>query len=127
MTRADFDKLNDVVVESITLPVWGEVFVRSMSLKDQIAWEKSFSRKSGKGDVVIEAENDEVMCRHLTYTFCDKDGNLLFQPDEWERLSGRNTKIVKKLYEFSCKVSGIGKAGQEQAAKNSDSPAGDSD
>lgn len=118
---------DDLTIESITVPVWGTVHFRALSLKEQREWEESIAKKDEGGKLEASANADEVMAKLLVRSMCDESGKLLFTADQWEALCAKNGQIVKRVYDASCKLNGIGKAGRDQALKNSGSPESDSD
>ena len=74
-------KKNAIEVKAVTVPVWGEVFVRKLSAKgieqvEAIRFEARFPANNYHG-------------RISTLLLCDKDGNLVFQESDADELGNR--------------------------------------
>lgn len=119
---ADFIlQANDLTIENISVPIWGKVFYRALTLAEQREWEESIVKKDEGGKLEASANADEVMAKLLVRSLCDEGGVLLFKSEQWEDLCKKNGQIVKKVYDAVCKLNGVGVAGREQARKNSES------
>lgn len=75
----------------VNVPEWGgQVFVRTMSGVELIAYQERFV---GKDD-----QSEAAMVGLIASTTCDESGNLLFSMDDVPQLSKRNSVALLRIF-----------------------------
>lgn len=66
-------------LEKITIPAWGEIYIRTITVADSIELEEKYKELGKKGpDLVVLT---------VIYAVCDEQGNRLFTLDDYAKLS----------------------------------------
>jgi hypothetical protein len=106
----------DQKIEYVEVPEWdGGVYVRNMTGKTRDKFERSRCKIVGKE---IEIVHENTRASLLSATLCDKDGMLLFTPEDIEALGEKNGAALDRLFDVAQRLSGMGKAEVEDRAKN---------
>lgn len=93
LTREQMLAKQPVKIEKATIST-GDVFVRQMYGRDKDSfesslgyWETKIDDKSGEQSEVYVRTMEHFRAKLAVHTVCDKDGNLLFKPEDAEALS----------------------------------------
>ena len=110
-------KANDRKVEPIDVPEWpgtvGQLFVRSISAREQMECVKRFGPDSG-----VEKKPDEYWPALVAYFLCDTEGVRIFADEESGEMADRNVDVLMRIAKTGMKFNGM--AVDENAAKNSE-------
>lgn len=105
---------DDRPTEVVDIPEWGgKVIVKAISGTDRDRFEQSIANPKGgvKDGAVIRA-------RLVSLAVVDEKGAKIFEPRDMEDLGKKSAAVLDRLYDVAARISGISKAGQEQAEKN---------
>ena len=109
-------KTDDLGLEKAEVPEWGgEVFVRGMRGVERDSFEASMFE--GEGDS-RKRNLANLRARLLVRCLVDDKGARLFEDADAAELGLRNAKVLDRLYDIACALSGIGPNAVEAAAKN---------
>lgn len=103
LTAAQILGADDLATTRVDCPEWGgHVFVRAWTGAERDQFEASSTeiRKQGKG---IEG----LMALVVVMSARDEAGNLLFSPDDAERLQHKSAKPVGRIFDAQMKLSGV--------------------
>jgi hypothetical protein len=117
LSRDQILQAQDLRSEEVSVPEWGGVIrVRELAAGE---------RERIAGLVTAhDGRSREIM---VALTAIDGDGNQLFSLDDIEELAKKGEAAIQRVAEVASRLSGIGKAAEAQAEKNSDpSPSDDS-
>lgn len=117
LDRASILGSDDREIERVPVPEWGGfVFVRNLSGAERDQYEADSIRYNRKGEPA-GANLENARSRLLVMTICDQDGDLLFTPADLEALGRKNSRPLDRLFDVSCRLSGIGEAELEELAQ----------
>ena len=110
LNRDQILQAQDLRSEEVSVPEWGGVIrVRELAAGE---------RERIAGLVTAhDGRSREIM---VALTAIDGDGNQLFSLDDIEQLAKKGEAAIQRVAEVASRLSGIGKAAEAQAEKNSD-------
>lgn len=95
---------NDRPLEKVEVPQWGgHVYVRTMSARERDRFETSWTGDKSK-------DFDNLRARMAVATVCDKEGQLLFSPEDAEALGQKSAQALDVLAEVMQRLNGISNA-----------------
>jgi hypothetical protein len=110
LNRDQILQAQDLRSEEVSVPEWGGV----IKVRELAAGE----RERIAGLVTAhDGRSREIM---VALTAIDGDGNQLFSLDDIEELAKKGEAAIQRVAEVASRLSGIGKAAEAQAEKNSD-------
>jgi hypothetical protein len=119
LTREQILKSKDRSYKDVKCPEWGgSVRVQSLSGAERDQFEESIlgqKQKDGSREVVTK----NLRAKLVAMSAVDKDGNLLFSPDDVLVLGEKNAAPLDRLFSAAQKLSGISKDDVEDMVKNS--------
>ena len=106
----------DLGLQTVDVPEWGgAVCVRGLRGIEPDAFESSMWEGEGK-DRKQNIAN--LRSRLLVRCLCDEAGKRIFDDDDAAELGMRSGKVLDRLYDIACSLSGIGANAVEAATKN---------
>jgi hypothetical protein len=119
LSREEIFKKQDREYAVVNCPEWGgKVRVQSLSGAERDAFEESILGKR-KEDGSRDVMTANLRAKLVALSAVDKDGNLLFGPDDWAALGQKNAAPLDRLFTAAQKLSGISKNDVEELTKNS--------
>lgn len=119
LSREEILKALDRNYMVINCPEWGgKVRVQSLSGAERDVFEESIlgqKKEDGTRDVITK----NIRAKLVAMTAVDKDGKLIFSPDDVNILGDKNAAPIDRLFSAAQKLSGIGKNDLEELTKNS--------
>lgn len=122
-------------VKAVTVPGWGECFLRRMSGGDRDEWDlwqiaNSYSEedeKAGKGrEGLTKLGTRTVRAKFATLVLSDADGQPLFTADDVPAVAELDGEALSSVWEQGRLFNGIGQQAAEAIRKNSkEAPSGD--
>ena len=106
---------DDTVIEKVDVPEWGELgknlYIRTMSGKDRDTYEMSIvnaGKKDDEDDGKDEDVDDTFMYNMraslVVACCCDKEGNLLFKPEDADKLGNKSGAALDRLFDVGRKL-----------------------
>jgi len=111
-------KLN---IEKVELAKGDYVYVREMTGHERDRWENSLLRITTLANGVqrIEQVNDDFRAKLAVNTVCDKEGNLIFAPEDYADLSDNISGIsLAKIATVAESLNKVKLEQQESVSKN---------
>ncbi|MCL1126708.1 hypothetical protein [Shewanella surugensis] len=113
LSRESILKKADLSYENVDVPEWGgTVRVQELSGKQREEYELSML-------VDGEYQSTDFKIKLLSRSLVDEGGDLLFNSDDIEKLSGKSSIVVNRLFDVANKLSHISVETLEEAEKNS--------
>ena len=115
MNRDEILECDDRPIESVDVPEWGcSVKVRTMASAERDKYEQS----------VVDIDSGKRNFRNLRAKLCvltivDDDGELIFGPNDAEKLGAKSAKAIDRIFEVAQRLNGIGQGDIEELEKNS--------
>jgi hypothetical protein len=111
---------SDMEVERVTVQEWGgEICLRTL-----MGWERDKLNQEAQGENVLLHFRAKVVARSL----CDESGKSMGVTDEQMiALSNKSGKVLDRLFELCCKLSGIGPKDEETVGANEKNGQGQSE
>ena len=101
----------DLSVETVAMPEWGgEVKIKTMSIGDQIEFER-LNKKS--------KDSSNIVCNTLMFCCIDDEGNRLFSEADIKVLEKKSFRAIEKLFRACLDLNAIHSDSLEKEAKNS--------
>lgn len=105
LTKDAIKAMKDVKIERVDVPEWGGfVFVKTMTGPERDRWE--LANVAGKGKLK-KFSFENVRAITAAHTICDKDGKLLFTPEEVVILEQRSGVALNRVWEKASKLNGL--------------------
>ena len=96
--REDILKADDLGYEDVDVTEWGETIrVRGLTAGEA----ERFGKEITQGDA------DDVMARLLVRVLTSLDGKRIFADEDAEALSGKNAKVIRRLFDKAQELSGV--------------------
>lgn len=118
--KKKLQEFTDTVIEKVECPEWadigfGVIYVRSMTGASRDNHEIGIYQAS-----LIEKDERIYNMRAMMVvaTACDKDGNLLFTPNDAGWLGKKSAAVLDRLFEAAKKLSGTSKKDVEEMEKS---------
>lgn len=114
MNIDDILKMDDAHKEIVRVPEWGnaELVVYSMTAAERSEIEKKWTNKPAGSDPL--GFRQDVLLRCLKA----EDGSPFGTTEQIGQLMGKNARAIERLFEASCRVSGLTKSDVENLEKN---------
>ncbi|WAZ20163.1 phage tail assembly chaperone [Streptomyces cinnabarinus] len=117
---------DDVVIEPVTVPEWGDrtVLVRGLSGEERDAWEASIRKirpslsKKGEQEIVLDQAN--ARAKLLVKCIVKQDGARVFTDQQAPALGRKNGKSIDRLYDVATRLSGLSDDEEEAIEGNSE-------
>lgn len=122
LKREDLLKKDALKIERVDLGEDEYVYVREMTAREKEQFESSLFKTVTKPDGSIDVTRNLVDFRAklAVNTICDKDGNLLLKPEDYEALSkSMKASKLEKIVTAAQKLNAIAGTEKEMIAKNS--------
>lgn len=111
LSKDQISQADDAKYADVAMPEWGgDVRVRSMSVKDRVAWEK----KQADGQ-----SQTEMMVSLVLYTCVDDAGQRIFSDDDAAMLENKSPASLIKLFNAAIDLNVLNNDKLEEQAKNS--------
>lgn len=112
LTKEQILAADDMGLLEVSVPEWGgSVFVRVMSVGERDSYENEWMVNKSKGV-------DNFRSKFLQRVICDAKGELLFTPDEVDRIAKKSARVVTRLWEAAMKHNALTDNDVEELAKN---------
>lgn len=97
------------------------VFVRQMTGHEKNVWEMSQLKQSGAGkNTQYNVTLDEYKAKLAVVTVCDEEGELLFEPEDYKKLSMNiSATKLEKIVDVAQRLNTITEEDREVIVKNS--------
>ena len=118
LNRTEILNMNDIVVEEVHVPEWGEdaiVYVKGMTGRERDQFEASLVEMRGGRTTHIKLEN--VRAKLVALTTCDESGERLFTSKDAEELGKKSASALQRLFEVSQRLSGLTPADVDELVK----------
>jgi hypothetical protein len=123
MARLNRDQIleaDDLKTEEIEVPEWnGSVVVRELRGRERDAFEE------GSLDKQRNLKMTNMRARLVALSVVDEDGKRMFTAKEAELLGDKSATALNKLFEVSCRLSGITDSDVDELEKNSEAALAD--
>jgi len=122
LNKEELLKKEELKIEKVELSK-GHVYVREMTAHEKNVWDTSLMKKiPGRGRISeYEVSLDDFNAKLAVVTLCDKDGNLLFKPEDTKLLSKSLTASnMDKIITMAQKLNAISQEDKEEMLKNSE-------
>jgi hypothetical protein len=122
LDKVELLRKDELKIEKVFLDDENFVYVKEMTGKEYNDFQESSleMKKDENGNPVPEMTFDNYGARLATFTVCDKNGNLLFEPEDHIRL-GKNmsAKKLNKITNKAQEMNGLSGKEQDKLVKNS--------
>lgn len=128
LSKEQFLKGDKLKKEKVELEDGNFVYVREMTAHERNQWEQSmYTKVKGKGGREdFQSNLNDYQAKLAVFTICDKDGNLLFDFNDYKELANKvSASKLNKIVDVAYRLSGITEEDKEDMLKNSE--AGQSD
>jgi hypothetical protein len=117
LTAQDILAVQDIKVVPVDVPEWGgRVYVRSMSGTTRERYVESIREIKGKGKKQeIKILLIESGAKLAQQTMCDKDGNLLFTPQQVRELGEKSSAALQRVIDKAAELNGLSDDAEEDA------------
>lgn len=106
--------INDAKIIEVDIPEWeGSVFVKTMSGIARDAFEAQHTKLKTAGNDLYNFRARFAVC-----VVCDAEGNLVFKPEDAEKLGLRSAKALDRIFEAASSMNGLSADDVEQLEKN---------
>lgn len=110
LSREKILAVDDLQIRAVDVAEWGgSVNVRVLSGHYRAEFLKIVRNNK-------EGVPDDFMARLLVYTVCDESGTPIFKPDDIEKLQGKNSQALEKVFEAAAELNGLSESGREKIA-----------
>src|SRR5438874_70295 len=109
-TKDQIFAANDSPTEKVPVPEWGEgaeVYVRIMSGTERDAWEVDQYRLNTASP---EVNLKNLRARVLVRCVVNDTGQNIFDEGDAEKLGGKSSKVIDRLYAVARRLNGLTKA-----------------
>jgi len=118
LSKSEIKKADDFEIEIVEVPEWnGEVGVKTMSGKERDEFDQTMYDKSGSAEGEI-GDIRGLKVELLIRTCCDEDGELRFDEDDKEMLSGKSARAIDRLFTKAQELNGLTAEDVEDLAGN---------
>jgi hypothetical protein len=126
LSLEDIAQAEDLVIERVDVPEWGgHVYVRNMPGTIRDKYLKSIRRIVTKGKTQrVEVELDDAGAKLLTYTLCDKHGNLKANAGHVTMLAGKSAVALQRCIDAAGRINGLNDESEEDAKNSSPAQTG---
>jgi hypothetical protein len=115
LSRDQILEADDLKTEEIEVPEWkGSVVVRELRGRERDAFEE------GSLDKQRNLKMTNMRARLVALSVVDEDGKRMFTAKEAELLGDKSATALNKLFEVSCRLSGITDSDVDELEKNSE-------
>lgn len=113
LSASDILAADDIKIVAVEVPQWGgTVFVKTLNGPQREKWEAE-CRTDGESN-----KNNTIRPITVAMATCDKDGNLLFTPDQVWELAKKSGVALDILFEKIQEVNGLRDSDIEELEKN---------
>jgi hypothetical protein len=96
LTREEILSAEDLELVEIDVPEWGgEVAVAPMTVSQRIDFEEKHYTAEGMPKNIHDAD---LIYDMLSFSLKKKDGTQMFRRDEIQMLNGKNSKLIRKIF-----------------------------
>lgn len=110
MSRADILAIDDLNTKIVNIPKWGDVKIKSLSINDQIEFEKINAEKKSDSDVIFKM---------LLLCCIDDNNKPLFEESDLPALKNKSSVAMLKLFKECLDLNSLNEHDLENKAKNS--------
>jgi hypothetical protein len=105
LTAGDIRKVNDLITEDVYVEEWGGwLKIKALTSKERDRFENSFVVKRG---TKRDYDPQDMRAKLVVLTAINPDYSMMFQPDAWKWLGGKNAAPVNKCYNVASRLCGI--------------------
>jgi len=110
LKKSDILNLDDSDYKTIDVPEWsGEVRLKSMSVAEQIEYEK----------MQTSEDNNQLILTMLVLSIVDENNNRMFDKDDIVLLQEKSAHVICSLFKECIKLNSLTSKDIEDKAKNS--------
>ena len=117
LNRTEILNVNDIVIEEVHVPEWGEdaiVYVKGMTGAERDKFESSLVVLRGKSQTLNMAN---IRAKLASLTICDENGKRLFSEQDVQVLSQKSASALQRVFVVAQKLSRIGDEDIEELAE----------
>ena len=117
LNKTEILNVNDIVVEEVQIPEWGEdatVYVKGMTGAERDKFESSLVVLRGKSQTLNMAN---IRAKLASLTICDENGKRLFSEQDVQVLSQKSASALQRVFVVAQKLSRIGDEDIEELAE----------
>ena len=117
LNRTEILNVNDIVIEEVHVPEWGEdaiVCVKGMTGAERDKFESSLVVLRGKSQTFNMAN---IRAKLASLTICDENGKRLFSEQDVQVLSQKSASALQRVFVVAQKLSRIGDEDIEELAE----------
>ena len=117
LNRTEILNVNDIVIEEVHVPEWGEdavVYVKGMTGAERDKFESSLVVLRGKSQTLNMAN---IRAKLASLTICDENGKRLFNEQDVQVLSQKSASALQRVFVVAQKLSRIGDEDIEELAE----------
>ena len=119
LTREQILGIKSFRSKTIEIPEWnGEVRLKAMSGAERESLEERVYETVG--DKLQMKKGVSYIPELLVKSWCDDDGNRLFQDDEIDLIKAKDSTILAKLFKVAAEVNGLSGDEEKVIEKNSE-------
>jgi len=109
LNKDDILKINDVEVEKVHVPKWGEVFIKTMD---------SGQRDKYETEVIQGDDKSDFRAKLAVLVLCDKDGQPLFDYKDYKELSKKSAVSLDHVFRAAIKLNAFTSQDVAELEKN---------
>jgi|SRR6266478_4075628 len=109
LTREEILAKDDQKLEEVKVPEWGgSVFVKTMDGPGRVGFEVAIVKRRPKPTETEEKPKHRyVMECMLAFSVCDADKNMMFQPDDIEKLADKNGAALARIFKVAARLNPV--------------------
>lgn len=112
LTKDQILAANDMGLLEVAVPEWGgSVYVRVMSVGERDSYENEWMTHKDRGV-------DNFRAKFLQKVLCNEKGELLFSPDEVDKLARKSAKVTTRVWRAAMSHNALTDNDVEEMAKN---------
>ena len=112
LTKDQILAADDMGLLEVQVPEWGgSVHVRVMSVGERDSYENEWMVNKNKGV-------DNFRSKFLQRVLCDEKGELLFTPQEVDKLAKKSARVITRIWDAAMKHNALTDDDVEELAKN---------
>ncbi len=111
LTKAQIFACEDIRSKIVSVPEWGgDMKIRTLSIADQIEFEKSNKNKKHDSDAIFTM---------LTLCCVNEEGNRMFDKQDLEALQSKSSAAILRVFKECLDLNSLNDGDLEKQAKNS--------
>lgn len=119
LSAEDILNANDLKFEVVEVPEWGgSVRVRTMTGYERDEFEAQIARQSTGEGKNTKVDMRGLKIKVLSLTLVNDKGELLFSPEQVQKLEKKSGKALDDVFQVASKLNGLGDKELEELVKN---------